>query len=109
MTVGVNPGVHLPLMRPEGPSPADTSRAGRGETERSEGSSFGDALAEFVNQVDEVQRAAEQQSVDFAEGRTDDIHGTMIALQRADISLRLLGSVRNRALEAYREVMRMGA
>ncbi len=109
MTVGVNPGVHLPLMRPEGVSPVDAARTGRTEAEGSEGSSFGDALAEFVNKVDEVQRTAQQQSIDFAEGRTDDIHGTMIALQRADISLRLLGSVRNRALEAYREVMRMGA
>ena len=33
----------------------------------------------------------------------------MIAMQKADISFRLFASVRNRALEAYREIMRMGA
>ncbi len=101
----INPGVHLPLMRPEGVRPARSEHG----SERAEGSRFADALSEFVNEVDEVQKVAQEQSVAFAEGRSDDIHGTMIALQRADISLRLLGSVRNRALEAYREVMRMGA
>jgi flagellar hook-basal body complex protein FliE len=35
------------------------------------------------------------------------IHETMIALQKADISLRLLLQIRNKAMDAYREVMRM--
>ena len=35
------------------------------------------------------------------------IHETMIALQKANISLRLLLQVRNKAMDAYREVMRM--
>jgi flagellar hook-basal body complex protein FliE len=33
----------------------------------------------------------------------------MIVMQEADISLRLAANVRNRVIEAYREVMRMGA
>jgi flagellar hook-basal body complex protein FliE len=33
----------------------------------------------------------------------------MILMQEADVSLRLAVNVRNRAIEAYREVMRMGA
>ena len=35
------------------------------------------------------------------------IHETMIALEKAGISLRLVLQVRNKALEAYREIMRM--
>ncbi|MEM9068645.1 MAG: flagellar hook-basal body complex protein FliE [Myxococcota bacterium] len=102
MTVGITAAqavferVELRNERAEAPSASSSS-------------SFADALEQFVEKVDESQRVAETKSADFAEGRTNDIHGTMIALQRADVSLRLLGSVRNRALEAYREVMRMGA
>jgi flagellar hook-basal body complex protein FliE len=42
-------------------------------------------------------------------GDHQDVHGTMIAMQEADVSLRLMTSVRNRAIEAYREIMRMGS
>lgn len=73
------------------------------------GSTFGDLLAEFAQDVNTAQNTAETASQDFADGRSDDIHGTMIKLQEADVKLRLLGNVRNRALEAYREIMRMGS
>ncbi|MFT5353251.1 MAG: flagellar hook-basal body complex protein FliE [Polyangiales bacterium] len=73
------------------------------------GSTFGDLLAEFAQDVNSAQNTAETASTDFAEGRSDDIHGTMIKIQEADVKLRLLGNVRNRALEAYREIMRMGS
>ena len=54
-------------------------------------------------------RTAEAKAADFADGRSNDIHGTMIAMQAADVRMRLLGNVRNRALEAYREIMKMTA
>lgn len=72
-------------------------------------STFGELLSEFAQDVNSSQVTAETASNDFAEGRSDDIHGTMIKLQEADVKLRLLGNVRNRALEAYREIMRMGS
>lgn len=74
-----------------------------------ETSPFAETLAEFAQDVNESQQAAETAGRDFTEGRSDDIHGTMIKLQEADLKLRLFGNVRNRALEAYREIMRMGA
>jgi flagellar hook-basal body complex protein FliE len=36
------------------------------------------------------------------------IHEGMLAISKADISLRLLLQVRNKVLEAYREISRMG-
>jgi flagellar hook-basal body complex protein FliE len=41
-----------------------------------------------------------------AEGR---IHETLMAVDKAEISLKLLVGVRNRLLDSYREIMRMGA
>ena len=36
-----------------------------------------------------------------------DVHGTVIAMQKADVSFRLMMEVRNRIVNAYEEVMRM--
>lgn len=101
---------HLPLARPDqatsrGPEVApEVESAGAGVAP----TSFADRVSEVFERVDGVQKAAEAQSTDFAAGRSNDIHGTMIGLQQADISLRFAASLRNRVLEAYREVMRMG-
>ena len=43
----------------------------------------------------------------FAAGATDDIHGTMLALSQADIELKLVGSVRNKVIDAFYELWRM--
>ena len=37
----------------------------------------------------------------------ENIHESMIKLEEADLSLRLVMKVRNKALDAYQEVMRM--
>ena len=94
-----------------GPRPSDLANVPvrADATPNVSGPSFAQTLDGFVSEVNEAQVHAEQMSSDFAEGRSNDIHGTMLAMQEADVQLRLLGTVRNRALEAYREIMRMGA
>jgi flagellar hook-basal body complex protein FliE len=71
--------------------------------------SFSEHLSQFVNDIDHSQKAARTQAEEFAVGHTNDIHGTMIAVEQAEISLRLFGNVRNRVVDLYREVMRMGS
>jgi flagellar hook-basal body complex protein FliE len=73
------------------------------------GPSFSDQLANFVSGIDQMQKGAKLQSEEFAVGRTNDIHNTMIDVEQADISLRMLANVRNRVVDIYREVMRMGS
>jgi flagellar hook-basal body complex protein FliE len=73
------------------------------------GPSFADRVAEFARDVNDSQKAAETAADDYAAGRKHDLHGTMITMSQADITLRLLVNVRNRVIEAYREIMRMGA
>lgn len=70
---------------------------------------FADRVADALRGVDESHRTAQAMPVDFAEGNHGDLHGTMIALQEADIQLRLVANVRNKLIDAYREIMRMGA
>jgi flagellar hook-basal body complex protein FliE len=40
-------------------------------------------------------------------GKSKNLHEMMVALNKADLSLRMLTSVRNKAVEAYQEIMRM--
>lgn len=103
MTIAFNP--NAPVAIPETVAQPTTTEG----TATTGGPDFGDRVRELVEGVDAEQKVAEAAANDFAEGRSNDIHGTMIAQQRAEVSFRLLASVRNRALEAYREIMRMGA
>ena len=40
-------------------------------------------------------------------GGEANLHDAMIAMEKADISLRYLIQVRNKAIDAYQEIMRM--
>lgn len=75
----------------------------------SEGFDFNGRVRQFVEVVNNDQMDAEKKARAFARGEDNDLHGTMIALQKADISLRLISTVKNRLIEAYREIQRMGA
>jgi flagellar hook-basal body complex protein FliE len=44
---------------------------------------------------------------ELATGKSNNIHETMIAAEKADLSLRLMVQVRNKIIEAYQEVMKM--
>lgn len=92
------------MVRPSGPSGAS------GPASSEEGAvSFADKLREVADKVNELPANAEKVAEAYADGHQNDLHGTMISMAQADISLRLVSNVRNRAIEAYREVMRMGA
>jgi flagellar hook-basal body complex protein FliE len=82
---------------------------GPAETGEPLGPNFAEHLSEFVSGVDKVQKNARHQGEEFAVGHSNDIHGTMITVEQAEISLRILANVRNRVVDLYREVMRMGS
>ena len=69
---------------------------------------FGDVLSDAIGHVNAMNNRASHQAESLAAGVTDDIHGTMIAVQEASIGVRLLGSVRNKLLDAFHEVWRTG-
>ncbi len=69
--------------------------------------SFLDAIKGKIEEVDRFQHEANKAMEDGAIKGADNIHEAMIKLQEAEISLRFLIKVRNKALEAYREIMRM--
>ena len=73
---------------------------------RVSGSSFTDALARFVDAVDHAQVSADAEAKKLALGGGN-LHETAIALEEADVSMRFLVRTRNKAVEAYQDIMRM--
>jgi len=67
---------------------------------------FGEIIKGAINNVNGLDRDANRSIVDLLQGKTD-IPETMIALQKADISMRLFLTIRNKVLDAYREIMHM--
>jgi flagellar hook-basal body complex protein FliE len=87
-----------------------TRFSGRGdvqEGENSGGKSFMEHLKESIAEVNQSQKVAESMATDIATGKSQDIHETMLAATQADLSFSLMVQVRNKALEAYQEIMRM--
>jgi flagellar hook-basal body complex protein FliE len=70
-------------------------------------SSFVDVLKDSINKVDQIEKEADKEAEKLARMETQDIHGTMIAIEKADITFQLMMQVRNKILSAYEEIMRM--
>ncbi len=71
------------------------------------GESFAATLKNAVNTVDSLQKAADVKMQELATGKSQNIHETMIAAEKADIALKLMVQVRNKIIEAYQEIMKM--
>jgi flagellar hook-basal body complex protein FliE len=69
--------------------------------------SFGDILKTTIAQTAEQQQQADQAIQQLHAGDEKNLHEAMIAMEKADISLRYMVQVRNKAIDAYQEVMRM--
>ncbi|HHV80805.1 MAG TPA: flagellar hook-basal body complex protein FliE [bacterium] len=69
--------------------------------------SFLAVLGESIEKVNKLQLDAERMVTAFSAGEDIDIHNVMMAIERANLALSVVTEVRNRALEAYQEMMRM--
>ncbi len=68
---------------------------------------FLEQLKESVARVEAEQQKADQAVQDLATGKRKTLHETMIQVEKAEISFRLLMAVRSKLVDAYQEVMRM--
>ena len=76
---------------------------------KSEGAqtSFADTLKAAVANVNTAQQESDRKMQELATGKSKDIADVMITAEKADISLKLMTSVRNKIIEAYQEIMKM--
>jgi len=69
--------------------------------------SFGEILKSSIGSVNQLHKEAGQAVQALATGQKTDIHGTMIAIEKASISFQLMMQVRNKVIDAYKEIARM--
>lgn len=68
---------------------------------------FKESLKESMNQVNGLQEDAHSAMNDLAIGKSNNLHETMIAIQKAEMSFKMMMQVKNKIIGAYQEVMRM--
>ncbi|MBI3358693.1 MAG: flagellar hook-basal body complex protein FliE [Nitrospirae bacterium] len=68
---------------------------------------FSETLKDSILKVNDVQMQADQSIVDLTTGKNTDLHQTMIAIEKAEVTFQLMMQVRNKLMSAYEEVSRM--
>ena len=75
--------------------------------EQSEVKSFSDCLIDALKETNALQQKSDALNAALAAGQVDDISQVVIASQKADLAMQLTLQVRNKAISAYQELMRM--
>ena len=70
--------------------------------------SFEQMLQQSLSNVNQLQLEADKAVAALATGEEQDLHNTMITMEKADIAFRLLMQIRNKVINAYETIMRMG-
>jgi flagellar hook-basal body complex protein FliE len=98
-----NLNLSLPEIQTERPVGSATGASGASSSMSED---FSAQVTSFIAQVDAQQTLAEKESVKLAAGGGN-VHETALALEKADIEMRLLMKGRNKIIEAYQEIARM--
>lgn len=69
--------------------------------------SFLETMQSMIGSVNESQLAGDNAIERLQRGDAQHLHEVMLAVEEADVSLRMLVQVRNKAMTAYEEIMRM--
>jgi flagellar hook-basal body complex protein FliE len=70
-------------------------------------SGFAGMLQQKLGSVVDLQNQADAASQAVATGQSSDLAGATVAVEKASIAIDLTSSIRNKAVDAYQEIMRM--
>lgn len=68
---------------------------------------FGDFLTDSINNVNTLQTQANESIQKLVTGENKNIHETMLQVEQAEIAFKTMNQIRQKVLDAYREVMKM--
>ncbi|WFA07902.1 flagellar hook-basal body complex protein FliE [Tissierella sp. Yu-01] len=68
---------------------------------------FKEMISDEINKVNNMQINADRLTDDFISGQVDDLHTVMIATEEARLAIELAVQVRNKVVEAYKEINNM--
>lgn len=70
------------------------------------GAAFADQLKSALGEVNKIQEEKESAVADLATGQVKDLHQAAIAIDKAELNMKLMLEIRNKALSAYKELGR---
>jgi len=89
------------------PTPASGAQATDKPEIAQNGQNFSNFIKSTIEQVNQSQNDSDLSIQKLHSGEAQNLHDVMISVEQADISLRMLVQVRNKAIQAYEEIMRM--
>lgn len=98
MTSSVTPTAYVSSVSPAGASSAGATDG-----------AFASTLASSVDGLQAMQANTDQLAVKAVTGNLSDVHDYTIAATESAVAMELTATVRNRAVEAFNEIMRMQA
>lgn len=104
---------YVPPTIPAAPAvPTGTPEVGAaggvgGTVGRATGPDFGELVLDGLDRLDGVQKTADQLSVQAATGELQNLHDYTIAATQAAVTTQVTVAIRNKAVEAFTEIMRM--
>ena len=103
MITGVTNNLSLGKIAGDGVAPANPSAAGGAGAS----GSFSDTLKNSIDEVSRLQQDASQAVQNLTTGRTEDMNGVMMAVEKSDLAFKTLLSIRSKLIEAYDEIKSM--
>jgi len=70
------------------------------------GAAFAEQLKSALNEVNEFQEKKSEAVADIATGQVKDLHQAALAIGKAETSMKLMLEIRNKALNAYKQLGR---
>lgn len=102
-------GINSPLLATAAEQLKAAQEAGvaADRTEQGGEGSFQDMLTKLISEVDEAQKEADVSLKNLATGKSDSVQDVVMKMEEADLSFRLMKQIRDKLIDAYKEVMTM--
>src|SRR4051812_43112617 len=81
--------------------------ASKSPSAKAGGASFSDTFDQALNEVNQLQQDANAAVQGEVTGKTDDLDGVMVAVQKSDLAFKTLMAIRTKLLDAYEELKNM--
>lgn len=78
----------------------------KSKVENTGGEAFAEHLKSALSEVNELQENKTQAVAEIATGQVKDLHQAALAIGKAETSMKLMLEIRNKALNAYKEIGR---
>jgi flagellar hook-basal body complex protein FliE len=96
-------------LGPPAPLAPISATSGTAGTAQAGGSGFGDVISNAIANTERAQSTADDLAVKAATGDLTDVHDYLAAATEASLTTQLTVAVRNKAIDAFNEIMRLQA